>query len=41
MADAPPGGPRPRLVRAVLGRDAALVGAAAFVRTADAAWRRP
>jgi len=41
MADAPPGGPRLRPVRAALGRDAALVGAAAFARTADAAWRRP
>ena len=41
VADALPGGPRLRPVRAALGRDAALVGAAAFARTADAAWRRP
>jgi N-acetylmannosamine-6-phosphate 2-epimerase / N-acetylmannosamine kinase len=41
LADAPPDGPRLRPVRAALGRDAALVGAAAFARTADAAWRRP
>lgn len=37
LAGAPPGGPRLRIVRAGLGGDAALVGAAAFARMADGA----
>lgn len=37
LAEAPPAAPRLRVVRAGLGSDAALVGAAAFARTADGA----